>query len=73
MSFSLADGMEHRVVGLSAEDLRSIPCVLAIASEREKVQAILGALRAGLVQVIATSTHNAREILELHRESEREV
>ena len=69
----VADGMEHRVVGLSAEDLRSIPCVVAIASEGEKIHAILGALRTGLVQVIATSTHNAREILELHKESEREV
>ena len=69
----VADGMQHRVVGLSAEDLRRIPCVLAVASEGEKVQAILGALRTGLVQVIATSTHNAREILKLDKESERDV
>jgi hypothetical protein len=30
-------------------------------------------LNLSLEQVIATSTHNAREILELHKESEREV
>jgi DNA-binding transcriptional regulator LsrR (DeoR family) len=47
--------------------------VLAVASEGEKVEAILGALRTGLVQVIATSAHNAREILELDKESERDV
>jgi DNA-binding transcriptional regulator LsrR (DeoR family) len=69
----VTDGMEHRVVGLSAEDLRRIPCVVAVASEGEKVQAILGALRTGLVQVIATSAHNAREILELDKESERDL
>jgi DNA-binding transcriptional regulator LsrR (DeoR family) len=69
----VAGGMEHRVVGLSAEDLHRIPNVLAVASEKEKVQAILGALRTGLVQVMATSTHNAREILQLDKERERDV
>jgi DNA-binding transcriptional regulator LsrR (DeoR family) len=69
----VAHGMENRVVGLSAEDLRHIPCVLAIASEQEKVQAILGALRTGLVQVLATSASNARALLDLEKESEREV
>ncbi len=66
-------GMEHRVVGLSGENLRSIPRVLAIASESEKVQAILGALRSGIVSVLATSINNARAILALDKEREQDV
>ncbi len=68
----VTDGMEHRVVGLSGEHLRNIPHVLAIASEAEKVQAILGALRSGIVGILATSINNARAILELDLDKERE-
>lgn len=69
----LTDGMEHRVVGLSGEDLRIIPLVLAIASESEKVQAILGALRSGIVSVLATSINNAHALLELDKEREQDA
>ncbi len=69
----LADGMENRVVGLSGDDLRAIPTVVAIASEREKAHAMLGALRSGLVQVLVTSMGNAHTILKLDEESRREA
>lgn len=37
--------MNDRVIGLSIDELRKIPCVIAIASENTKALAILGALR----------------------------
>jgi DNA-binding transcriptional regulator LsrR (DeoR family) len=61
----VADGMESRVVGLDPEALRRIPSVIATASEAGKTPALLGALRAGIVDVLATSIANARAVLEL--------
>ncbi|BCX05956.1 MAG: DNA-binding protein [Candidatus Roseilinea sp.] len=61
----VADNMLNRTVGLSPDDLRKIPCVIAVASETGKSMAILGALRSGIVNVLATSIGNARSVLEL--------
>lgn len=55
--------MDDRVIGLSVEELRQIPCVIAIASESTKAMAIMGALRTGAIDVIATSARNIRTIL----------
>ena len=57
--------MNNRVIGLSLEDLRSIPCVIGIASESSKAMAILGALRTGIINIIATSAANVNTILNL--------
>ncbi|HEY0207616.1 sugar-binding transcriptional regulator [Acerihabitans sp.] len=57
--------MSDRVIGLSIEELRNIPCVIAIASENTKALAILGALRTGAINIIATSAQNVRTILNL--------
>ncbi len=57
--------MSNRVIGLSLEDLRSIPCVIGIASESAKAMAILGALRTGIINIIATSASNVNTILNL--------
>ncbi|WP_392559490.1 sugar-binding transcriptional regulator [Orbus mooreae] len=57
--------MNDRVIGLSIEELRNIPCVIAVASENTKAMAILGALRSGVVDIIATNSSNARTILNL--------
>ncbi len=59
--------MNDRVIGLSVEELRKIPCVIAIASENTKAMAILGALRSGVIDVIATSGANARTVLNMDR------
>lgn len=61
----VTNGMENRVVGLSASDLRRIPCVVATVSEASKAASILGALRTGVVDVLATSVGNARSVLDL--------
>lgn len=57
--------MNNRVIGLSLEDLRAIPCVIGIASESTKAMAILGALRTGIINIIATSASNVNTILNL--------
>lgn len=59
--------MNDRVIGLSLEQLRKIPCVIAIASENTKPTAILAALRSGVIDVIATSATNARTVLSLQQ------
>lgn len=57
--------MDNRVIGLSVEELRQIPCVIAIASENTKAMAIMGALRTDAIDIIATSARNIRTILSL--------
>lgn len=57
--------MNNRVIGLSLEDLRKIPCVIGVASEVTKSVAILGALRTGIIDVIATSANNVNTVLNL--------
>jgi len=59
--------MNDRVIGLSIEELKNIPCVIAIASENTKAMAILGALRTGVIDIIATSASNARTVLNLQQ------
>ena len=57
--------MNDRVIGLSIDELRKIPCVIAIASENTKAMAILGALRTGAIDIIATSALNVRTLLNM--------
>lgn len=59
--------MDDRVIGLSIEELKNIPCVIAIASENTKAMAILGALRSGVIDIIATSASNAKAVLNLQQ------
>lgn len=59
--------IQGRVVGLNADDLRRIPNVIAIASESSKVTAMLGALRTGIVDTLATTASNAMAVLNLDR------
>ncbi len=57
--------IQGRVVGLSVEDLRRIPNVIAMASEPSKVTAILGALHTGAINTLATSVSNATTLLQM--------
>ncbi len=65
----VAAGMRDRVISVGADDLRRIGCVIGIASELGKGRAILGALRSGMLDVLATSVANAREALRLDDET----
>ncbi|MDW6094181.1 sugar-binding transcriptional regulator [Vibrio rhizosphaerae] len=57
--------MSDRIIGLSIEEFRPIAEVIAIAGENSKPLALLGALRTGAIDVIATSVSNALTILNL--------
>jgi DNA-binding transcriptional regulator LsrR (DeoR family) len=56
------DVLGGRVIGLSREDLQRISTTIAIAAEQSKAMAILGALRTGTIDVLATSLTNCLSI-----------
>jgi DNA-binding transcriptional regulator LsrR (DeoR family) len=55
---------DSRLVGLSIDDLRPIGSVVAVASGEEKPRAVLGALRAGIVDVLITDESIARAVVD---------
>ncbi len=57
--------MSDRVIGLNLEEFRPISNVIAIAAENSKPLALLGALRTGVVDVIATTVSTALTVLNL--------
>lgn len=57
--------MQGRVIGLARTDLLRIPNVIAVASEASKISAILGALRTGAINTLATTAANAAAVLQL--------
>lgn len=64
-----APELRHRVIGLSHEDFRRIPDVVAVASERSKTLPLLGALRSGIIDTLATSAGNVRTIIDLDEQA----
>ena len=58
-----------RLVALSIEDLHRMETVIAVASEPEKPVAILGVLRAGVIDVLVVDEGNASAVLRLATES----
>ncbi|GAD88489.1 MULTISPECIES: sugar-binding transcriptional regulator [Vibrio] len=63
--------MSDRVIGLGMEEFRLISEVIAIASENSKPLALLGALRSGAIDVIATNVSNALTLLNLDEQMTR--
>lgn len=59
--------INERVIGLTLDDLRDIPLAMAIAMGEEKVDAILGALRTGVLNVLVTDDRTARLVLTRER------
>ena len=57
--------MQGRIIGLTVAELQRIPNVIAIASENTKAAGILGALRTGAINTLATSSTNAHTVLNL--------
>lgn len=66
-----ATPMQGRVIGLNIQDLIRIPDVVAIASENTKAVGILGALRTGVIDTLATSATNAHTIIRLDEATRR--
>lgn len=58
-------GLGGRVIGLTRNDLRQINCTIAIASEPSKTTAILGALKTGAIDILATSLSNCLTIADM--------
>ena len=61
---AVVDGIGDRVVAIGRADLERITCVVGICSERDKGDAVLGALRSGMVNVLVTNLSTARTVLE---------
>lgn len=66
-----ATPMQGRVIGLNIQDLTRVPDVIAIASENTKAVGILGALRTGVIDTLATSASNAHTIIRLDEATRR--
>jgi deoxyribonucleoside regulator len=64
----IASPHSERLIALSIDDLRRIETVVAVVSEAEKPLAILGVLRAGVVDVLVVDEANARTVLDLARQ-----
>jgi len=57
--------INHRIVGISVDDLRRVPEVIGVAGGVRKARAILGALRGQLIDTLVTDDDTAHEILRL--------
>lgn len=55
------------MIGLTLEELRHIPNVIAVATGHAKVRAILGALHTGVINVLCTDQRTARDVLNLEK------
>jgi DNA-binding transcriptional regulator LsrR (DeoR family) len=64
---AVVDGIGDRVVAIDRADLEAIKCVVAICSEQDKGDAILGALRSGIVNVLVANLSTARAVLACRR------
>lgn len=62
------DALDRRILAVELDDLRRIPTVIAVAGGMEKAEAIHGALRGRLVDVLVTDHLAARAVLRLVRE-----
>lgn len=56
--------VDERVIGISFAQLKRIPRVVGIAGGPEKFQAILGALRGKLINVLITDSKNAEQLIQ---------
>lgn len=56
--------LDARTIGLSLQELRRIPCVIALAAGLGKGQSLLGALRGGYIDVLITDAATATAALQ---------
>jgi DNA-binding transcriptional regulator LsrR (DeoR family) len=59
----LSTGLAERVIAITADQLRNVPHVIAVAGSRSKSKAIAATLRSGLVHTLVTDAGNARLLL----------
>lgn len=57
--------LNNNVIGVSIESLKKIPFVIGIAGGKEKLEAIYGALKGRLINVLITDENCSKEVLAL--------
>lgn len=62
--------LSSRTLALSLDELRRIPMVIGVASGGEKVEAIIAAVRGGILKGLVTDEYTANRILEKLREGQ---
>jgi DNA-binding transcriptional regulator LsrR (DeoR family) len=60
---AVPSAVDGRVLGLSLEEIRALPRVVAVAWGARKVPALRGALRGGLISILVTDAAAARGLL----------
>jgi len=60
-----AEAYSKRTVGLTLQELRSVPRIIGVAGSKSKVQPLIGALRGGYLDTLITDEVAARGVLEL--------
>ncbi|RWA98078.1 sugar-binding domain-containing protein [Mesorhizobium sp.] len=55
---------EGRMIAMSPAQLRAVPLVIGVAASPEKAKAVIGAVRARLINALVTDTKTAQAILE---------
>ena len=53
------------MIGITIEEMKQIPNTIAVAMGADKVKAILGGLRTGVIDVLCTEVQTARDVLKL--------
>lgn len=61
----ISSSLDNRIVGIGIEELRKIPYVIGVAGGKNKIRAILGALRMKVLNSLVTDEQTARELLSL--------
>lgn len=61
----VATPLDERIIGLSFEELRRIPCVIAVAGGDEKHQVIRAGLKTGIPKVLITDQSTAAFLLDV--------
>ncbi|RWM22721.1 MAG: winged helix-turn-helix transcriptional regulator [Mesorhizobium sp.] len=56
---------ESRMIAMSPAQLRAAPLVIGVAASPEKATAIIGAVRAGLINALVTDTKTAQAIIDI--------
>ncbi len=60
----IESAFDARVIGITPDQLRQVPRVVAVAGGRRKLLALQGAMRGGLIDVLITDSFTARRLAE---------
>ena len=61
----LSDPINDKIIGISFEDLKKVPYVIAVAGGLDKTNSILAALRGKLIHCLITDSRIAKKLLEV--------